>query len=62
MSEWVEMPEIAAALGVPAAVIEASCEALLSAGLLESSPPDEENENWAALITVKGLLAIGRVP
>jgi DNA-binding IclR family transcriptional regulator len=62
MSDWVETPEIAAALAVPAADVERRLEPLLQQGLIEVSPADEENERPAALITVKGLLAIGRVP
>jgi DNA-binding transcriptional ArsR family regulator len=62
MSEWIEAGEIAAALSVPAAEVERRLQALLERGLVEFSPADEENEQAAALITVKGLLAIGRVP
>lgn len=62
LSEWVEVPEIAAALALPEGEVEARCQRLLERGLVETSPPDDENESAAALITVKGLLAIGRVP
>ncbi len=62
MSNWVETPEIATALAVSAEDVEQRLEPLLWQGLIELSLADEENEQPAALITVKGLLAIGRVP
>jgi hypothetical protein len=62
MSEWIDAAEIAAALAVPQEEIERRYEPLLVRGLIEVSPADEENERSASLITVKGLLAIGRVP
>jgi DNA-binding IclR family transcriptional regulator len=62
MSDWVEVPEIAAALTIPAEDVEQRLQPLQQQGLIEVSPVDEENEQTAALITVKGLLAIGRVP
>lgn len=62
MADWVDMAEIAAGLAVSEAEVEARCQLLLQRGFIEAAPPDEENESPAALITVKGLLAIGRVP
>jgi hypothetical protein len=62
MSEWIEAVELATALSLPIESVEACCAQLQQRGLIEMSPPDEENEHAAALITVKGLLAIGRVP
>lgn len=61
-SDWVETLEIASALRVEAAEVDARCQSLAARGLVELSPPDEENESYAAIITTKGLLAIGRVP
>lgn len=62
MSEWVETPEIAAGLSVPLTEVDDCCRSLTGPGLVELSLPDAENPHAAALITVKGLLAIGRVP
>jgi DNA-binding transcriptional ArsR family regulator len=61
-SDWVDVSEIATAIGISADSVAARCERLLEQALVETAPADAENESPAALITVKGLLAIGRVP
>jgi hypothetical protein len=62
MSDWVDVSAIAESLGVPAEEIERRCAGLQAQALVELAPPDEEHSSAAALITVKGLLAVGRVP
>jgi hypothetical protein len=61
-TDWIETPRIAAALHVEAERVDARCRILAERGLIELSAPDDENATYAALITTKGLLAIGRVP
>lgn len=61
-SELVDLAEIASVLGAPMPDIELRCRHLVEQTLVEIALPDAENENAAAVITVKGLLAIGRVP
>jgi hypothetical protein len=61
-TDWTETAAIARALGEDVARIDARCGALAREGLLELSAPDAENDCAAAIITVKGLLAIGRLP
>jgi hypothetical protein len=61
-SDWVDAAEISIGLAAPIDAIEQACARLLGGGLIELSPADEENEHDAALITVKGLLALGLVP
>lgn len=62
MSDWVDTRDVAAAFAVAETDIERRYERLLEQGLIEVSPPDGENTSSAALITVRGLLAIGRAP
>lgn len=61
-ADWVETRAIAAATGIEEARVNSHCKLLLAQGLIELSPPDEEHDGYAAIITVKGLLAIGRTP
>lgn len=61
-SEWVETAAVAQALGVERGEVNARCMLLVGQGLIELSPPDDENEGYAAIITNRGLLSIGRVP
>jgi DNA-binding MarR family transcriptional regulator len=61
-SDWVDMSEIARALGLSTDDVVARCQRLLEQAFVETAPADAENESPAALITVKGLLAVGRVP
>ncbi|MGI8550924.1 MAG: MarR family transcriptional regulator [Dehalococcoidia bacterium] len=59
-SSWVETGTIAARLDVPEANVNSCCKLLVARGLIEFSPPDEENDGYAAIITIKGLRSIGR--
>lgn len=61
-SDWVETQAIAQSFGIDASEVDARCQALIARGFIELSPPDEENLGSAAIITNKGLLAIGRAP
>ena len=61
-SDWVDVSEIADAIGISADDVLRRCERLLERALVETAPADAENDSPAALITVKGLLAVGRVP
>jgi hypothetical protein len=62
MSDWVDLTAIAASIGAPVEEVERRCAWLQSQGLVETAPPDEEHASAGALITVKGLLAVGRLP
>lgn len=62
VSEWVDCSQIASEFGLPVGDIELRCHQLERQTLIEVAAPDQDNPNAAALITVKGLLAIGRVP
>jgi hypothetical protein len=62
MSDWVDVSEIAGALGLPIEEVERYTAELQEHALIETAPPDEEHASAAAIITVKGLLAIGRLP
>ena len=61
-SDWVETRDAAQDLDLHVADVNARCQTLVARGLIELSPPDEEHAGYAALITNKGLLAIGRAP
>ena len=61
-SEWVDTSAIASAIGVDEPRINERLERLVVQGLIELSSPDEEFESYAAVITVKGLRALGRAP
>jgi hypothetical protein len=62
MSDWIDYSEIALALAAPISAIQSCCEDLERQTLIETAPPDDENESSAAIITVRGLLSIGRPP
>ena len=62
MSDWIGYSEIALALATPISAIQSCCLDLERQTLIETAPPDDENESSAAIITVKGLLSIGRPP
>lgn len=61
-SDWVETQSIAGALGLPIGEINSRCQMLIAQGLIELSPPDEEHESYAAIVTTKGLRLLGRGP
>jgi hypothetical protein len=61
-SDWVETEAIAAALRAETTDVEAHLRDLVQPGLVELACPDEDNSSYAAIITTKGLLAIGRLP
>jgi len=61
-ADWVELPAMAVSLGLDPATLVACCQALAGQGLIELAAPDGENDNHAAIITTRGLLAIGRAP
>jgi DNA-binding IclR family transcriptional regulator len=62
MSDWVDATAIAASIGLPVEEVERRCAELQAQGLVETAAPDDEHGSAAALITVKGLLAVGRLP
>jgi DNA-binding transcriptional ArsR family regulator len=61
-SEWVDASDIASALGIEPDAVDQLFDGLRASGLVEMSLPDEEHESSAAIITVKGLLDLGRAP
>jgi hypothetical protein len=61
-ADWVQAAEIAVSLRVGTADVEARLLDLVTPGLVELASPDDENPCYAAIITTRGLLAIGRLP
>jgi hypothetical protein len=60
--DWVELPAMAASLRIECKRLVTRCEALAGRGLIELAAPDADDDSYAAIITARGLLAIGRAP